>query len=224
MTLDDAGQAGERPIVNFEGTLVALGPHRRDLIPTYQRWINDFAMLRTIGAVPPRPTTFEQEEAWYAGNTNPGEIRFTIYERAGLRPIGTTAFHGLDYRNRTAIFGIFIGEADARGKGLGTETTVLMLDYAFTVLGLHSVMLTVAEFNPAAVRAYQKAGFREFGRRRQCRWMGGRLWDDVYMDCLAPEFSRPTVFLEYRDPDAIPGGTGHAPSGGIGEGIRPGPI
>ena len=203
MTSDLGITADQPPIINIEGDRVALGPHRRDLLPLYQRWINDFDMLRTIGAVPPRPTTLEQEEAWYAGNTNPGEIRFTIYERAGWRPLGTTALHGLDFRNRTAVFGIFIGEADTRGKGLGTETTVLMLDYAFTVLGLHSVMLTVAEYNLAGLRAYQKAGFREFGRRRQCRWMGGRLWDDVQMDCLAPEFGQQSVFPGYRTGDTL---------------------
>ena len=27
---------GDRPIVNIVGDLVALGPHRRDLVPTYQ--------------------------------------------------------------------------------------------------------------------------------------------------------------------------------------------
>ena len=203
--IPDAGTTADQPpIINIEGERVALGPHRRDLLPLYQRWINDFEMLRTIGAVLPRPTTMEQEEAWYAGqagNSNPGEIRFTIYERAGWHPLGTTAFHDLDFRNRTAVFGIFIGEADARGKGLGTETTILMLDYAFTVLGLHSVMLTVAEYNLAGQRAYQKAGFREFGRRRQCRWMGDRLWDDVQMDCLAPEFGRQSVFSGYRPTD-----------------------
>ena len=202
MTPDLGTTADHRPIVNFEGERVALGPHRRELLPTYQRWINDFTALRTLGVVPPGPTTMEQEEAWYAGNTSPGEIRFTIYERAAWRPIGTTALHGVDFRNRSATFGIFIGEADARGKGFGTETTALMLDYAFTALGLHSVMLTVAGFNLAGQRAYQKAGFREFGRRRQCRWMGGRLWDDVYMDCLAPEFDRPSVIPGYRPVDA----------------------
>jgi diamine N-acetyltransferase len=86
-----------------------------------------------------------------------------------------------------------IGEADCRGKGYGTETTRLMLDYAFTALGLHNVMLTVFEYNLAGRRAYEKAGFREFGRRRQSRWMGGRLWDEVYMDCLASEFTSPLL-------------------------------
>jgi diamine N-acetyltransferase len=184
--------APERPIVNIVGELVALGPHRRDLVPTYQRWINDFGTLRTLGAIPPGPMTFEQEMDWYESSP-PGEVRFTIYERATWRPIGTTALHGVDYRNRTAVFGIGICEVDCRGKGYGTETTRLMLDYAFTALGLHSLMLTVSEFNLAGRRAYERAGFREFGRRRQCRWLNGRLWDDVYMDCLASEFSSPVL-------------------------------
>src|SRR3712207_4845770 len=68
-----------------------------------------------------------------------------------------------------------------------------MLDYAFTALGLHNVMLTVFEYNAAGIRAYQKAGFEEFGRRRECRAMGGKLWDEIYMDCLSSEFERPVT-------------------------------
>jgi RimJ/RimL family protein N-acetyltransferase len=186
----DSGEQG-RPIVNIVGDLVALGPHRRDLVSTYQRWVNDFSALRTLGATP-QPMTFEQEVAWYEAPAD-DETRFTIYELATWRAIGTTRLGGIDHRNRTAFFGIFIGEPDARGKGYGTETTRLMLDYAFTALGLHSVMLTMTEFNLAGRRAYERAGFKEFGRRRQCRWMNGRYWDDVYMDCLADEFESPVL-------------------------------
>jgi len=107
----------------------------------------------------------------------------------------------VDYRNRTANFGIFIGEAEVRGKGYGTEATRLTLDHALTALGLHNVMLTVAEFNLAGQRAYARAGFHEFGRRRQCRWLGGRLWDDVYMDCLSTSFESP-VLARIFVPDA----------------------
>lgn len=182
----------ETPVVNVLGERIALGPHRRDLLSTYQRWINDFAALRTLGAMAPGPTTLEQEAAWYDGQGS-NEVRFTIYKRATWRPIGTTALHSVDHRNRTAAFGIHIGESDARGKGYGSEATSLTLDYAFTALGLHSVMLTVAEFNLVGRRVYEKAGFTEFGRRRQCRWFAGRLWDEVYMDCLAPEFVSPVL-------------------------------
>ena len=86
-----------------------------------------------------------------------------------------------------------IGEADARGKGYGTEATQLLLDYAFTALGLHSVMLTTDSYNLAGQAAYRKAGFKEFGRRRECALLNGTLHDWVYMDCLASEFTSPVL-------------------------------
>jgi RimJ/RimL family protein N-acetyltransferase len=159
--------------------------------------------MHTLGR-PPHPITFEDELAWFDSNLRSSEpILFTIYERAGLRPIGNTDLRSIDYRSRTAEFGIVIGETDARGRGLGTEATRLMLDYAFNALGLGNVMLRVAEFNAAGRRAYEKAGFRVVGRRRQAHMMGGRLWDSIYMDCLASEFKSP-VLSRILTPDEQP--------------------
>jgi diamine N-acetyltransferase len=188
------------PILNVTGELVALGPLRRDLLPLYQRWINNLATMRTLG-LPPLPMTSEKEQDWYDRQSKTeDDVPFTIYEKQTLRPIGNTGLHGVDNRNRTATFGILIGEPECRGKGYGTESTSLMLDYAFTALGLHNVMLTVFEFNPAGIRAYEKAGFNEFGRRRECRLMGGKLWDEVYMDCLSTEFES-SVLRRIYTPD-----------------------
>ena len=132
--------------------------------------------------------------AWYdRAATSEDETVFTIYERTAWRPIGSTALHDINHLHRTAMFGILIGEPECRGKGYGTEATRLVLDYAFTALGLHNVMLQVFEFNLAGQRAYHKAGFRELGRRRQSHMMGGRLWDDIYMECLASEFASPVL-------------------------------
>lgn len=176
------------PILNVEGDLVALGPLRRDLLPLYQRWINDLGTMRTLD-LPPHPMTMEKEQDWYDQQSKTEvDVPFTIYERETLRPIGNTGLHDVDHRNRTATFGILIGEPECRGKGYGTEATRLMLDYAFSALGLHNVMLTVFEFNPAGIRAYERAEFKEIGRRRECRLMGGKLWDEIYMDCLSSEF------------------------------------
>jgi RimJ/RimL family protein N-acetyltransferase len=191
--MGDVDESAEHPILNVEGELVALGPLRRDLLPLYQRWINNFGTMRTLD-LPPYPMTKEKEQDWYDGQSRAeSDVPFTIYERETLRPIGNTGLHEVDYRNRTASFGIIIGEPECRGKGYGTETTHLMLDYAFTALGLHNVMLIVFEFNAAGIRAYRKAGFKEFGRRRECRLMGGKLWDEIQMDCLSTEFERPVT-------------------------------
>lgn len=182
------------PIINIIGTRIALGPLSKDLLPTITRWINDFSALRTLGAARPSPTTLESEDAWYDQVTGSlDDVTFLIRERLTNEPIGTAAFHAIDFRNRAANFGIMIGESSARGQGYGTEAASLMLDYGFNVLGLHSVSLTVAAFNVAGQRAYRKAGFRECGRLRERLWLAGEMWDQIQMDCLASEFQSPVL-------------------------------
>lgn len=190
------------PIVNISGEKVVLGPLSKDVLPSITRWINDFHALRTLGVAQPAPSTFEEEEEWYASATRKGSgITFLIRERSSHLPVGTTSLHAVDYRNRATTFGILIGEHTARGQGYGTETAALMLDYAFNALGLHSVGLSVAEYNLAGRRAYEKAGFKECGRFRQRLWLGGKMWDQIHMDCLAPEFESP-VLAAIFSPDA----------------------
>ena len=201
-TSQEAGPPRAAPLVNIVGEKVALGPLRKDLVPTYMRWFNDFRTLRTMLAVP-LPLTLEQEQQWYERviTRNETNTMVTIFELSTNRPVGNTDLHKIDYRNRTAEFGIAIGEPDARGKGYGTEATQLMLDYAFTALGLHNVMLRVFAYNLAGIRAYTKAGFKEFGRRRECHFMGGKYWDVIYMECLATEWGPSPVLAEIFKPD-----------------------
>lgn len=183
----------EAPIVNIAGELVALGPLRRESIPQYVRWMNDFTVTRYL-AVQPRPMTLEQENAWYEqAATNERERTFSIVERSSGRVVGNCGMFDIAHPHRSAEVGIVIGELDARGRGYGTEAMRLLLDYAFTAAGMDSIMLRVYEFNPAARRCYEKAGFREIGRRRGSRWFNGRFWDDIYMDVLASEFESPVL-------------------------------
>ncbi len=170
----------------MHGEKVALGPAGLSLIPQLQRWLNDFEVGRTTWGV--LPLTLEDAEARYRRNTGGGSVSFVIYERVTLRSIGTTLLTEIDHRHRTASFGLVIGERDCWGKGYGTETARLMLDYAFNALDLHNVMLTMQAYNKGAMRAYEKAGFRIVGRRREAHKLGGRLYDEIFMDCLATEF------------------------------------
>lgn len=51
-------------------------------------------------------------------------------------------------------------------------------------------MLTVKSFNERAINCYKKVGFKELGRRRECYFLNGKYYDDVYMDILANEFKK----------------------------------
>lgn len=181
------------PVITVEGDKVALGPIRRDLIPLYHRWITDlstnrFLLARSVSM------TLDAEIEWFDGVSKQSNIAmFTIYELPDYRPIGNVDLHKIDATNRSAELGIMIGEANARGRGQGTEAVRLVCDIGFNVLELNSISLVTFGWNVAGQKAYLKAGFREIGRRREARWFDGRYWDDIWYDLLRSEFESPVV-------------------------------
>jgi diamine N-acetyltransferase len=192
------GDANQRPIANIVGERVALGPLHRDHAPLFERWMNDFATQRLAGFPEPAEPWTHERVAQFLDQVL-GAVRganrewFVIYATDTLRPVGHANLRDIDHQNGTAEFGITIGDPADRGKGYGTEATRLILDYAFTVLGLNNVLLDVHAFNPAGIRAYERAGFKVIGTRRQAHFAGGQFWDVVFMDCLAAEFTSPML-------------------------------
>ena len=184
MSVDSGG-----PVINITGDRVALGPLHRGLLPHLARWYNDVRFSVLAGDAP-LPLTPEDIEAEYERAVRADHrVDFAIYERTTLRPMGAANLRDIDDHHRSAEFGIGIGEPDCWGKGYGTETTFLALEYGFTTLGLHSIFLDPVAFNERAIRAYRRAGFREIGRRREAYRVGARFYDLVLMDCLAAEFT-----------------------------------
>lgn len=182
----------DEPVLMMRGALVGLGPLDRRHLPLYVRWMNDPEVTRGLGRS--GPFTLDMEERWYeqASNQYAGP-HFTIYELATSRPIGTTGLADVDPRRGLATFGISIGEKSCWNRGYGTETTRLVLDYAFNIMGLHNVMLSVYSFNARAHRAYEKAGFRVIGRRRGAIPLAGRRFDEILMDAVAADFASPVL-------------------------------
>ncbi|MBA3451302.1 MAG: GNAT family N-acetyltransferase [Chloroflexia bacterium] len=196
MAQKDAAEATDAttpPIITMTGERVALGPLHRGLLSHIERWENDFRSqdLRGNG---PRPRTAESIAATWEPLLR-GEredwIGFAIYALPELRPIGVLNIRDFTNPHGAAEFGITIGDLSDRGRGYGTEATRMLLDYAFTVLGVYNVWLDTLAYNVGAIRAYEKAGFREIGRRRGAHVLAGRRHDVVLMDCLADEFVPP---------------------------------
>ncbi len=181
--------ADHPPVITLTGELVGLGPLDRTRLSDYHRWANDRETSRTLGLS--WPVTLDQVTAMFeARSAAPDAVWFTIHELGTLRPVGLVYLFQIEPRHRRATFGILIGEADARGRGYGTEASRLLLSYAFEHFGLSNVMLTVYADNLAGRGAYRKAGFREFGRRRACSAVGQELVDLVYMEAVAGDWQR----------------------------------
>ena len=181
------------PLVTIEGSTVALGPHSRDYLGHFHRRFNDMEVMVTY-SIRWSPKSEEDVEHWYRGVSEDAQaVAFMVYKLPELTPLGYVMLLNINHYHQIADFDIVLGEKTQWGQGFGTEATQLALDYAFTALNLHSVMLTVRSFNDRGMRAYERAGFRAFGRRREARQLAGQRYDVIYMECLASEFQSPVL-------------------------------
>jgi len=151
------------------------------MAPHIARWLQDTAIMRWAIFGDPRPLTVQEiEEHLTTMHTNPNVRLFGIFLPDATIPIGEAAFQGIDWKNRSALYSILIGDPEFRGRGLGTEATMLMVSYGFDDLNLHRIEALVLAGNGAAIRCLHKVGFVQEGIKREAIWKDGK-WHDVIL-------------------------------------------
>jgi aminoglycoside 6'-N-acetyltransferase len=91
---------------------------------------------------------------------------------------------------RHAGIDIFLAER-AQGHGLGTDAVRMLARYLIDERGHHRLTIDPAADNAAAIRAYEKVGFRPVGVMREYWRSADGTWrDGLLMDLLAREFDR----------------------------------
>lgn len=172
----------------IEGSRIRLWPlERHDLLKNYQ-WANDRELIRLAG-MNPLPKSVWEIERWYEGvATNPEVKMYSIKTPEG-EYLGNIELRDLDLRSGRAEVGILIGERAWWGKGIGTDAIRALCRFAFLDLRMHRLYARVLEINPRARRAFEKCGFQEEGRERQCHFYDGRFWDAHLLGLLATEWT-----------------------------------
>ncbi|GAA5164936.1 hypothetical protein GCM10023321_54250 [Pseudonocardia eucalypti] len=112
---------------------------------------------------------------------------WTIVRRSDDAVLGEAVLNDLDDGNDSANFRIGLTGPPVFGRGYGTEATRLVVDYALDVAGLHRVHLEVYDFNPRALRVYQKCGFIQEGVHRDALHWDGEWHDAISMAILATD-------------------------------------
>jgi aminoglycoside 6'-N-acetyltransferase len=95
-------------------------------------------------------------------------------------------FEELEPRYRHAAIDVFVDPA-LHGRGVGTQALRLLVRQLIDERGHHRITIDPAADNAAAIRTYEKAGFRPVGvMRRYERDAGGDGWHDgLLMELLA---------------------------------------
>jgi RimJ/RimL family protein N-acetyltransferase len=172
------------------GEKVRLRGVREDDLDALAKWEMDTGRLATLSnwVCPPSEATAKERIAKWSANDE-GGVGLAI-EALDDPPtlIGHVALWGARTKDRGATLGIALGR-EYIGRGYGTDAMRVIVSYGFREMNLHRIALDVAPFNPAGIRAYEKAGFIEEGRHRESVWHDGRWYDEVVMSILDHEWA-----------------------------------
>lgn len=151
------------------------------------KWSNDIEVAIRTGDISDM-ISYDVQKEYLINMNNSRGYAFYIVRAEDNEVIGIGRLMRINYINRNAVMGMFIGERSNRNRGIGSEATKLILDFGFNVLNLRNIMIETFSFNEPAIKACKKCGFKEIGRRRNAIIYGNNEYDEVYMDILNEEF------------------------------------
>lgn len=182
----------------IHGDRVRLRALNKNDLPLFVTWLNDPEV--TQGLLHYLPFSLEDEEDWYENiRKRPREERplmIEIQPKDHWESIGNLSLFDIDWRIRSAEFGILIGAKQHWNQGYGTEALNLTLNHGFQTLNLNRIHLKVFEDNARAIQAYKKAGFVQEGRLRQGHYKDGQFVDVILMSILRSEWDLLEKYME----------------------------
>lgn len=166
--------------VFISGKTIDLRVITEACVPEFLVWYNDSEVTRYISIY--LPMTEKEEIEWVQGlsGRKSTDVVLAIVTKEGQH-IGNVGIHGINWRDRVATTGTVIGEKEFRGKGIGTEVKMLLLNYAFNTLNLHKICSRALAFNVASRRFSQKCGYQQEGVLRKHIFKNGEYVDQVLL-------------------------------------------
>ena len=165
---------------------VTIRPITYDDTENIVKWRNsEYVNSRFIDR---RLFTKESHEAWLKNYVETGKVAQFIILLDG-EAVGSVYLRDIDPDKKEAEYGIFIGEENARGKGVGTKSAKLILKYAFEELNLEKIFLRVFKDNPGAVKSYEKAGFKKIDRVDTLN-IDGETLEVIFMELEKKDFEK----------------------------------
>lgn len=173
----------------YYGEKVILRAYDEKDIDLSFKYINDIEVRKYFTQGVPYPFPYDEEKKWVFANNSRGDLyNFAIEDTESGLFIGGCSITEIDWKNSHARVGIFIGDAEYRGKGYGTDAMKALLKFIFEQMNINKVELTCFEFNQRAIKSYEKCGLKVDGRLRQHVFRDGKYYDEIVMSILKEEY------------------------------------
>lgn len=134
------------------------------------------------------PVSDYAQKKWFESHCQDDKnFRFVI-ETEEDGAVGIATLTSIDWKNRRAVHGIKLAKSEKRSKGIGTDTVMAIMRYAFDELQLNRLDGSWFADNLASSGMYKKCGWKEEGIRRQYIYKKGEYRDLVMTGILASEY------------------------------------
>jgi len=131
-----------------------------DATERYSGWFDDEAAASHIVGARSAHGVAELR-AYIEARTGRENVLFLgIFTRAGNEHIGNIKYEPINLQEHYAVMGILIGEAAWRGRGAAVEVIETSGRWLRNRLGIEEIILGVSRDHAAAIKAYEKIGFR----------------------------------------------------------------
>lgn len=145
------------------------------------------------------PVSSYAQEKWFESHYNDNtNFRFVI-ETPEDGAVGIATLTGIDWKNRRATHGIKLANKERRSKGIGTDTVMAIMRYAFDELQLNRLDGSWFPENTASKNMYKYCGWVEEGVRRNYIFKNGEYRDLAIVGILADEYHQLVEKNHYWD-------------------------
>jgi RimJ/RimL family protein N-acetyltransferase len=176
----------------LEGELVRLRAYEPADAATLNPMFIDPDVLAGVGSVHFGQPTAGFRDFVEAGSDHRSMLALAIETLDDRTPAGGCALMGIEAPTRHALLGIWIGKP-YWSRGYATDATRTLCRFGFRYMNLHRIELNVFAWNAAAIRAYEKVGFRIEGTRREDGFARGEFVDSDMMGLLHDELIEPNA-------------------------------
>ncbi|KAJ3674040.1 hypothetical protein LUZ60_006032 [Juncus effusus] len=154
------------------GEKVVLVPYMRDHVHKYHRWMQDPELLSATGS---EPLSLDEEYQMHLSWTNdPNKHTFIVLDKNLIEGsfipgnphteamVGDVNIYMNDHSDlNLAEIEIMIAESQCRGKGLGEESVLLMMEFTRKNYNIQTFRAKIGESNKASLKLFGKLGFVE---------------------------------------------------------------
>lgn len=131
----------------------------------------------------------EEHGKWFDGVMIDSAKKYWIIEVNDIA-YGLVNLYGIDYNNKKCNWAYYIGEKDARGKGIGTGVEFAILNYVFNNMKLNKLCCEVLLLNEQVWRLHEHFGFTREALYRQHIRRDGTFMDVVGLAMLEQDFRK----------------------------------